>query len=664
LERLGVKVAELEERIKVQEAATADLTDRVAANEAEIAQLSGQVSENTQGIAALWALTDNVRLSGKSETTYVQTAIHGPENIAHKDPRDKESDKWEVENSFESKLTLGINATPAENVNIEAQIILNDVFGGPDGVRPGVHLDVTTPGVLRMLHIGDLDEKHIAESFDKYTFDAKRVKDLFDDPNYPDPADPFKGPFQGADVHLVFGHEDSTELDGFITRVGDADIVYGAAASYQLSPEFNFTFRGVRDVVTPEATLGSPTPHNNAAVGVTVSGELSSADYSVTYVTNDDEDPGSVIDAWATFPLRLSNVRVQYASVDQDFNPTFARELDSKSDDWLDRKVDPPKDWVENGESDLAVTFDRPVLGVDFALTLGQRNDPAAVNDTNRYTQVEVGPFHFAGLDTSILYDRRVNDSDDVDNTLRATVGTTIMGADLSATVHNRSNDQVAVLAPAEVDQRSTWITASRDFEFLVPFTVNARHASNQALGETSTRLGVNAEREFGAVVLRAGYSTEQNALGAVDAKDEDIEKTWWKNATWSGNDKRDVASIGAEYTLKGFFGTDVNTGYEYRLVRVNDATYGTARNTFTVGFEKELRGGEGTLAGQGKYVTGGIPEEDGNETDVTAKLTLTYPVFEGANLKLGGEWVSSKGTKAPDEYSVYNVNAGLTIEF
>lgn len=674
LELLGVRVAELEERLKRQEEAHAALAGQVAENTQRIDELSGQVAKNTDDIDALWKLTDNVRLSGKSETTFEQTIVDGPNKVL-RDPRDKDSDEWEDGVEFQSKLTLTAHATPAENVDIKAELILEDVFGGPDGLKPGVNLEVTTPGVLRMLRAGDLDEKHIAEAFDKYTFDAERAKERFDDE--------WDVPFQGADVHLVFGQDDSTEVDAFISRKGqNSDVVWGAASSYQISPAFNLTLRGVRDyergVGTTSIGPQAVTLHSVLTLGVNLAGALSSvgADYSATYVHNNDDDPGSALDLWAEFPLRIANVRVQHASVDEAFDPTFAKELDSApsneyewtdENDWLDRRVDPPSDWVQQRESDTAVIIKRPVLGVDFALTMGRRTDadPAAVNDNNRYTQLEVGPFHFAGLDVGLLYDRRTNDADALDNTVRADVDTSILGAAIGVTVHNRVNDQVATVTPDEVEQRSTYITASRDFNFVVPFTVDARYAANQVLDMRSTKLGVSAEREFGAVLLRAGFSTEQNAIGGVLDDDEDVAKQWWKNAAWS-DQKRDVATIGAEYTLREFFGTDVNTSYEYKLVRVNDSTHGVARNTFTVGFEKELRGGEATLSGEGKYVTGGVPEEftdAGNDADLTAKLTLTYPVFERGKLKLGGEYVSSTGDKRP-EYTAYNLNAGLTLEF
>jgi len=671
LEGLGVRVSAIEERLKRQEDAHAALaaqvaenaeridalSGQVASNSSEIAALSGDVARHDEEINALWRLTDNVLISGKLETSVDHTTVIGVEK-GLKDPRDPDSDKWESKNEFDGTVTLGLATQLANNVDIKAELVLEDIFGAAaDGVKPGVNVDITTPGVLRHTRFGQLDEGHVAESFDKYTFVKKQAEDKIDD-------------FEGADVHLVFGQNDSTNLDFFVTRQAANDWVVGAASSYGLGPNFDLSLRYVRDGLAPD----DPT-HHDITAGLTLAGELPAiaGSFSGTFVYNDDEAPGSAVDVWAEFPVRFANFRVQHASVEAAFDPTFAKELKSGPNDWLDRWVSPPEDLVKQGESDTSVKIYRPILGVDVAATVGRRTDATgetdASMDNNRYTQLEVGPFHFAGLDVAVLYDRRTNNEDEVDNTLRVGIETSIRKALINAVIHNRLNEQA--IPATETEQRSTWATATLPLSLaevtgragLPNVELYGRLASNSVLGESSTKLGVEAEGQVGLVVLRAGYSTETNALGKITDKEEDISKKWWKNDTWSPDEKRDVAVLGAEYTLRGFFGTDLNTGYEYRLVRVNDATHGTARNTFTVGFDKPLRGGEARLAGEGKLVTGGIPEEAGNESDLTAKLTLTYPVLENAELKVVGAYVSSMGGKS-DEYTVYNLNAGVTFEF
>ena len=660
LERLGVQVAALEERMYRQEQI--------------IAVLSEQVAANTRDIEALQAETRRIRFDGRVETELVQTALEGTGPF-WKDARDQ-SDKdaiWKAQNGFEGSLTLGVTAQPAENVDIRAELTFRDIFGGADVLHPAVNLTVTTPGVLRALHVGELQRDQIARYFDKYTLVEDKLKKKFDD------EDDKTVDFQGASFDVVFGYQDSTSVHGFVSRQSDADFVFGGAAAYTLSDEFAFIFRGVKDVVTPAASTATPTPHSDAAVGVTVSGTIEPVDYELTYVRNADEDPADAIEGWARVPLLIATAELRYASVGKDFNPAFGKDLNShpnnvrgydpktshSSNDWLDRKLNPVDDWVEAGESDLAATISVPLFGLDTALTFGRRTDdtgePDAAMDNNVYTQLEVGPVFVEGLGINVLYDRRTNDADEVDNTLRATFRTSALGGDVELTLHNRRNEQAAALYPAEVDQRSVWLAFTKNAEFVVPVTLEARLASNLALGESSGKLGVSAEHRFGGLLLKAGVSTETNALGAAD---ENVSTTWWKNATWNASDaQRDTLVVGAEYTIRGLFGTDVDTGYEYRLVREDGVVLGAARNTFRASFEKQLRGGEAILAGKGKLVTGGIPSEEGNETDLTAELSLTYPVFEGAQLKLRGAVTSSVGAKA-NEFNAYHLGAGLLVEF
>src|SRR5690606_42133222 len=92
--------------------------------------------------------------------------------------------------------------------------------------------------------------------------------------------------------------------------------------------------------------------------------------------------------------------------------------------------------------------------------------------------------------------------------------------------------------------------------------------------------------------------------------------------------------------------------------------------NTFRVSFDKELRGGEARLSGEGKFVTGGSSDDKRDGTDFTGKLALTYPVFEGADFKLSGVYVNAKddtnldGDPAKPDYTVYQVKAGLEFTF
>ena len=79
--------------------------------------------------------------------------------------------------------------------------------------------------------------------------------------------------------------------------------------------------------------------------------------------------------------------------------------------------------------------------------------------------------------------------------------------------------------------------------------------------------------------------------------------------------DNKDEFTIGVGYTIPQFFGVDLKTNYEYRVAFVNDVLDGSPRNTFGASFEKDLRGGEAKLSGEGKYVLGGTGAQKTSET-------------------------------------------------
>jgi len=465
-----------------------------------------------------------------------------------------------------------------------------------------------------------------------------------------------------------------------------------------LADSFDLRFGALRQTTTPgAATLGGPpVAHTaNSTYSVESRGQIADLTYEATYANNQTNTAGvttsgNAIDATADLPILFTTARLEYASVDNDFNPLYGKPLNSGQgvqgkyllrdnlpslgDDWLERKLDPPADKVSQDQSEYSGALVTPLFGADTVLAAGQRIDGAG---TNKFTQFEVEDFRFAGVDIGVLLDRRTNELSEQDVTTRATLGTTILGADLSATVHNRSNDQTTwtngqLQGMPEAEQRGAWVTATRDFQLGLPINVEAHYGVNQVLNRAAARLGLGTEWALSEqLALRAGYQTERNAVGSLD---DNLDTTWWKNSEWTTNE-RDSAVVGVDYVLRDIFGTNVTTGFEHRVVRVNGAAYGTARNTISASFEKPLRGGEATLAGAAKYITGGNPDEDklGNDRDLVASLQLTYPVFAGANLVLGGEWVSSQGNRAlppggpaatASEYNVYRVDAGVKIEF
>src|SRR5690606_32047534 len=90
----------------------------------------------------------------------------------HKDPRDIDSREYlTAGDDFRNILRLNVEAQPAPNVDVKASLVFNDLFGdNPDGADPRLNFDVTTPGVLRRLHLGDINLRRLGrKAYDKYT---------------------------------------------------------------------------------------------------------------------------------------------------------------------------------------------------------------------------------------------------------------------------------------------------------------------------------------------------------------------------------------------------------------------------------------------------------------------------------------------------------------
>lgn len=659
LDALGVRVDQLESQVAAQ------------------AQL---IDDQGRRIDSVEEQMDSVRLFGSAELLFRQTTREGSAPF-YKDPRDDESGQYrESGNEFENRLTLGVEAEPAENVDLRAELVFKDLFfnkdqDDQDGSDPGINVDLVTPGVLRSLHAGEMDLVAQSQSFNKYTLHSQ----VFED-------ETVENEVQGVDVNLVYGLNDSTSVDAFLIRRDDADYVAGAAAGYTLADSFDLTFRAVRQTTSPDAANGNPPPAltSNTTYSVESKGNIADLTYQAEYAANSANNAGvrtagNAIDAVAELPIVFTTAQLEYASVDANFAPLYGKQLNSgqgingkdqlpsSGDDWLERKLAPPEDKVRQGQTEYKGALLTPLFGADTTVAMGQRQDGAGTND---YTQFEVSGVQFAGVDVAVLYDERSNQLGEEDNTRRATLGTTLLGTEVSATIHNRTNAQSTwangnAQGMPEPTQRGTWVSATRDFELGLPVNAEAHYGVNQVLNRAATRLGLGTELPLSNhLSVRAGYQTEQNAVGSLDDK---LELTWWKNSEWTTN-QRDSAVVGVDYVLRDVFGTDVTTGYEHRVVRVNNAVYGAPRNTVSASFEKSLRGGEATLAGGAKYVTGGNPDEDkvGNDRDLVANLKLTYPVFDGANLILGGEWVRSEGNRLPasNEYNVFRLDAGVKVEF
>lgn len=637
----------------------AQLGVQVKVLEARVDRIEGRVDRQEEQIADLMSRIGSFSFSGKNKTEFKHTAIEGDPNIAYQDPRDEDSDKFERGVNFTNTFTLTMEATPAENVNVKASLEAVNEFDldkdntSGDNMSLKGNLTVTTPGVLRSLQVGDLNHEEISSPFSKYVLHKDTLDDETNDP-------------RGAHVDLVWGMDDSTNLHGFLTRDSENGQLYGAHTSYRMSDAFNLSFAGVQRSST--AAAGAPVDSLDTVFSVGSEGVLENVDYSVFYSTYaGDASEGNVIEARASLPIAIATASFEYGSVDEGYQPAFAKELDSGKDmefkglDWLERYLTPAEDWLDQGESAMTATLSAPIFGIPVSASFGSLttdNDETGtpISVTNNFVRAEVGKLSWAGIDASLLYDRRQDEDEDTDETIRATFGASILGADVEATIHNRKNEQVSWVPADEREQQHVWVTAKSQVNLLLPLTLEGRFGTSQtAVADQHIYAGVSVdELPVGPFTLSAGYSMSQNDVDAGK---------WWMNRKWS-NDEVNTMTFGVGYVLREFFGTDVQTNYEYKMVYRNGAADGTARNTFSASFDKELRGGEARLSGEGRLVTGGSSDDKRTGTDVIAKLNLTYPVFAGGDLTIGGTYVSAADDPVKDDYSVFELKAGLEFGF
>jgi|GEM_PF-3463835 len=671
-----------------------------------VSVLEARVDEHEQKIAGILDRLGNVRITGKNETVYEQTSIKiddlSWDGKFYVDPRDEDSEELTRGNEFRNKFTLVFTATPAENVEVKgtfaATTQLGETVEDADAFDVVSDLWVTTPGVLRSLHVGELDAKQVSADYSKYVL----VADKLDDP------DEEGDEKRGADMNLVWGQGDSTNVRAFLSRVevtetkptapkalDDDELIYGAYARYKLSDAFDLTFSGVRYVNAPDTVdtnipADIPDQVDDRVFSVQSEGVLDTLQYTAFFAQHQEYDAAAdeytsanVVEAHLTLPVAFATASFDYGSVDLEYAPRFAKDLDAGKDmvfkglDWLERKLTPAEDWLDRGESTYQAKLSAPIFGLQASAAFGKltankgdHTNPLDYEEiTNDFVQAELSGLNWAGIEAGLLYDRRAYevDPDQVDTTLRATFGATPFGLNVQATLHNRKNEQDwlnRINKPGEAEQQHTWVTLGHSFNvWSLPIKLEGRFGASQTSGtDNHTFAGITVE-EFpvGPFALTAGYSISRN--------DVDAEK-WWINEKWT-NKNVDTATFGLGYTFVDFFGVDLKTGYEYKFVReeVGGVTSDYSRNTFKASFEKELRNAA-KLAGEGKVVTGYVPDDKRDGTDVTAKLSLTYPVFEGANLEVGGLYVSSKDNTVKDDngkkpdYTAYQVKAGLAFEF
>lgn len=652
LQSLGVRVDTLETRVDQHAVAIDSHSGRIEQSEATL-------SDHGEQLGSIWDRLGRFQLSGINTTAFhhrnLTSQTGGTE--FREDPRDEDSKDYgkllPLETEFYNTLRLTLESERSGDVYVKASADVSTVtFQKPTTTTPSfpmfirpesVDVLVTTPGVLKRLHGGRLDRDVVASPFNKYMLDAEVFDEVDNDSD--DKA--------GVDFLVGSGR---TSFEGFLAREDQDQFAHGAALGYALSDDIGLTLRDVRHYDFSDT---------DRVWGAELDGRLGLLEFSAmtaTHLANDAEQ-GLANEVHLAMPIAILSVGAKSGTVETGYNPILAKDLESYDidigPDWINKLVNSEEDeldWLQQGDSEYAVWAGLPLLGSETKLTVGQRDDLAGKND---YLQAQVGFGLISGIDLDVLYDRRTDETDAVDKTLGFQIGTSIIGVDVDAKIINRENDQAWAGSgyTVEPEQKHTYITAKKDIDFFLPLQLEGRYGTSRSAAASDTPhtyIGVGVEQiMIGNVALNGSYGVSNNHVDP---------KYWWINDEWSGEDRNELV-LGAGYTFNRLFGFVVDAGYEYKQVTIDGTVDGDAQHAIKTAFQRGV--GAGLLGGEAKYVIGGIQDREGNDRDLTAKLNLHYPVFEGGTFKINSVYVSSQGEKSgADVYEVFDLKAGLEIAF
>lgn len=614
LQVLGVRVTNLESMFTA-------LEGRVDRLEARVSGIDSDLAANTADIGAIRAEMARVRLFGTNETIYDTGQRTSADALV--DPRDKDSDEFEVPDGgteLRNILALRIESSLADDVHVRVGVDLESDLGQlssglVDDIR--AFAEYEAPGVVRLARLGDLEVETVAAQFNRFTIDPEEL-----------------GRQTGGFARLQIVN---ATHEGFIAHSEEIDdLAFGLASRYELNPNMDFTF----------AATGVP---GRNVFSVASSGTLDSIEYD-GLVAFDVNGTGTAVEAGLRAPLLGGRLTAEYDRIDAVWGDAnrypFAAEFDLAEETKIDKPIDAD-------QSRMKLRAEIPVLGFTAWTQLGQYDTEMTVGRPSQFTQLGVTDLRLEQIDIDMTYHRR-----------------------------DWTNPSVA----GEENQEHWMVSLERPMQILLPLTASAQFGSSRtAVDGTHSSYGIALEeyRLLPRVTVDAAYVRENNLLDDGD---------WFANADWTGQNetRRSVGALwnvhesidlsaglsvadndvegttvtqdaGIEYRLGEFFGGDVTLGYEYRVVTKDGTVDGAARNILRAAFEKSVGGF--VLNAEGKYVTGGTDDEDGNERDTVANFSLKYPVFTGADFTMDGRFVRSEGAKAA-EYSGHRVTAGLKVHF
>lgn len=647
---------------------------RVTQLEAKFAALEQDVAQQGDEIQAIRADLDRIKISGRNETRFTVGSQSGSTPVLS-DPRDPDSDEFEVYNETGNRLVLDVEARPYDDVQINAQgdfIIGNWHKSNPSShlwlqqnlanqpqIRLGTRawVEAITDKALRTLRIGSLDEQRIAEDYASFLLHDEELEERTN-----------LGVFanvvaDNAEASLFSAGRRTQGVSGRISLGSAMELSAGALQHHEGSTRYT------------GYTLGA-------------SGELPSFSYDAT-TTRDN-----VNDAWAysvnaDVPGDSLALNFRYESIDEVWSTAnrmpLSEEVEKQDPDKADKVIDINKP-IFADQRLLKARADAPIGPLTAFAQLGTYESEMSANVSDSFTQFGIYDLDLFGIDVEATQSNFLDeyDADKVLRDRRIRLSTTLETADLGLQLHKQENDQVPVTDP-ENDQNHFLASLEVPVEILIPWNLTAHYGISFTADHnehTAFKLAFEDYEVSSDIFLDAEISSENNVI--EDGK-------WRKNANWTGEnetvrgvgatwqvndpfalsagykvanhttDGRTVTQdLGAEYVL-GAFGGDLAFGYGYRVVHNEGVMDGEPRNTIRAQFDRTV--GDFTVQAKAKRVLGGTVDEDGNDVDTTADLKLLYPVFTGADFLLDGKYVSSSGSKGPS-YKASRVTAGLNFVF
>ncbi len=641
---LGVRVSALEEqlalateRIENVDEVTRELSFRLAQTVSKLDETNARLDEYIAG-------HEKVRFSGSSKVSFDDIDVTGP-GVPWKNPfnsKNVESEdkyKYVPTSVFNHDLGLKLTANVADGIVVVAGLdTMTNILGGTWKTRTfqlkegGLYLDITTPGIVRHVRVGNVAEP--SGAFTDFTLHGHLLRDDDGNPVYEGALGEFvynrvegTGLFWRLQEPLAETPEESAE-----EAEGPKYAMYAVALDSKLALTERIsagaTFVTVFDDIGsleagPEAVMEDTVIGANARMtlipgweaGGEIAQHIAGDNKSLAYKLNLD---GQI---W------LVGLDASYSKVEAGFDPYF---------------VEVPHD------KDAGVGIDNDVKTASVGATLPIENILNGDLTMN------------AGLKKSGNAEWTYEDADLITRaSLGAKYARNLMGADVVAgaglaLVHNDNTDADAIADSLEAKGSVAATLRPITAEYAI---TDIRDIETKASVSRESVLDLGFAYDLTSnIALSAGYKS-------YNLKDED-ERTAAESEAYSV--KR--AGIGVGFDLTPI--TKVTGSYDYN--RVDYTTPWTEDSAEIEGIRTTAKAGlEMTLTpatrvfGEVGMESGAVrlPEVDGRLT--TGKVGLAHSFTDNADLELGYEIGMFQGKDNPEpDYKVNRATASLSVSF